>query len=650
MQFTTNTAVRRAWLRLKPLLFFTLSAWTLNLPAALPPAEQLLPADCFVLIGVPDWDKAGFIAAGTPLGQLWRDQEMKPFRDKTVAKFKTDIINPLERELGVKFADFIYLIHGQMTFAITRNGWDGGTNLSPAWLLLIDTKDSSALLKTNLANLRKKWGDAGKLIKTEKIRDLEFSALMTSDDDLLKALHNAFPGLKEDKPKTEPAAKKDRPANWQVLVGQSDSLLLIGNSPGSLEKVLARQAGGALPCLADQPEFMANQVLFRNAQIIAWINFTPLIAGLLHASKLDDSTRATSRFLPVRLDAFLEATGLDTLKTLSASLTGLPEGVFSQFVITLPDAHRKGLGKLFDFENKDAQPPPFVPIDAVKFSRWRLNVPKAWSTFESILGEISPDLGGVLQMVLRTAGKDKDPNFDFRKSLIDNLGDDFVSYQKPLRNPDSAATNSTPSLTLIGSPNAEALVRTLKTGIGSISPTNSLKEREFLGHKIYSVPAPRAFVQDDDDPSEHILNFAANDGYAAFSSDPAMIEDYLRSSDAKGRSLQETSGLIEAAQKVGGTATGFFGFENLRESLRAALASLKQDPTPLSKGLPLPPFPGGIMGKNDDKNRPPWFDLSLLPPFEKIGKYFYFLVYASSANPEGFSFKLFAPSPPNLKQ
>ena len=279
-----------------------------------------------------------------------------------------------------------------------------------------------------------------------------------------------------------------------------------------------------------------------------------------------------------------------------------------------------------------------------------MNVPKAWSTFESILTEMYPDLGSVLQMVLRTAGKDKDPNFDFRKSLIDNLGDDFVSYQKPLRNPDLTATNSTPSLTLIGSPNAEALVGTFKTGIGSISPPNSLKEREFLGHKIYSVPAPRAFIQEDDDPSERILNFAANDGYAAFSSDPAMIEDFLRSSDAKGKSLQETRGLIEAAQKVGGTATGFFGFENLQESFRAALASWKQDPTTLSKSLPLPPLPGGIMGKDDDKDRQPWFDLSLLPPFEKIGKYFYFLVYAWSANPDGFTFKLFAPSPPNLKE
>ncbi len=32
-------------------------------------------------------------------------------------------------------------------------------------------------LKTNLADLKKKWIDAGKNVKTEKIRDIEFSVI-----------------------------------------------------------------------------------------------------------------------------------------------------------------------------------------------------------------------------------------------------------------------------------------------------------------------------------------------------------------------------------------------------------------------------------------------------------------------------------------
>ena len=42
-------------------------------------------------------------------------------------------------------------------------------------------------------------------------------------------------------------------------------------------------------------------------------------------------------------------------------------------------------------------------------------------------------------------------------------------------------------------------------------------------------------------------------------------------------------------------------------------------------------------------------DFSLLPPFEKISKYFYISVYGAGATSEGLQFKMFAPTPPALK-
>ena len=43
-------------------------------------------------------------------------------------------------------------------------------------------------------------------------------------------------------------------------------------------------------------------------------------------------------------------------------------------------------------------------------------------------------------------------------------------------------------------------------------------------------------------------------------------------------------------------------------------------------------------------------DFSLLPPFEKIARYFYFTVCTAGANADGLSFKMFAPVPPALKK
>jgi hypothetical protein len=45
-----------------------------------------------------------------------------------------------------------------------------------------------------------------------------------------------------------------------------------------------------------------------------------------------------------------------------------------------------------------------------------------------------------------------------------------------------------------------------------------------------------------------------------------------------------------------------------------------------------------------------WADYSLLPPFERISKYFYFSVYVGSASVDGLTFKLYSPAPPSLKK
>ena len=85
---------------------------------------------------------------------------------------------------------------------------------------------------------------------------------------------------------------------------------------------------------------------------------------------------------------------------------------------------------------KDANPPPFVPADAVKFWRWRVDGQKDWAALQKMLGDISPaaldSLNSVIDMANASA-QQKDPDFDLRKNLIGNLGDDFISYQKSRR-------------------------------------------------------------------------------------------------------------------------------------------------------------------------------------------------------------------------
>ena len=104
-------------------------------------------------VTVPDWAKAKAAYDGNATSQLWRDPALKPFKDKLLNKISEEFLKPLERELGVKLKDYNELAQGQLTLAVLQNGWQGKDGPLPAWLLLVDTRDKSGQLKTNLGGV-----------------------------------------------------------------------------------------------------------------------------------------------------------------------------------------------------------------------------------------------------------------------------------------------------------------------------------------------------------------------------------------------------------------------------------------------------------------------------------------------------------------
>src|SRR5260370_400681 len=170
-----------------------LLALTFSARAVTPAPDQLLSGDVLGVFTIPDYARAKSTWSQWPACQLWDDPVMKPFREKLTAKVKSDLLAPLEREFGMKLSDFQGLAQGQVTLAVTQNGWEGKADPSPGFLFLVDTKEKSESLKTNLATLQKKWVESGKQIKTDKIRDVEFTTLIFSTDDLSRTSIRPFP-------------------------------------------------------------------------------------------------------------------------------------------------------------------------------------------------------------------------------------------------------------------------------------------------------------------------------------------------------------------------------------------------------------------------------------------------------------------------
>jgi hypothetical protein len=140
------------------------------------------------------------------------------------------------------------------------------------------------------------------------------------------------------------------------------------------------------------------------------------------------------------------------------------------------------------------------------------------------------------------------------------------------------------------------------------------------------------------------INYAASGGYLALAIDPSILEEYLRSSESHQKALRDSAGLSDAAARAGGFNTGWFGFENQSESVRVVVEALRKaaeaDTNASPRAMPLP------FGKEVKE----WLDFSLLPPFDKIARYFSISTYTISENVDGISFKMFAPTPPQLKK
>jgi len=631
-------------------------ALTFGANAATPVAEQILPDDTLAMISVPDCVNLREVSAQSPMGQLWNDAMMKPFRDKFMGKLNEQFIQPLERELGVKLDDYAELAQGQFTFAITANGWSGEKGTEPAVVLLLDSGTKRAELEKAISTFRKKWTDSGRTLRTEQVRGLEFLAFTLSSNDVPSTVKRLLPGASDVKELGDEEESDATKKKSEIFLGRSESVLVVGDNVKALERVVSRLTGGSSPVLAEVPQFQSCQpVFFREAQCFGWANAQRLITALTKVSEREEaqSEEAPDPFAKMQPEKVLSAAGLSGLRNLAFAVQSSPEGAFVQFHVGVPESERKGVLKILAGEPKETTPPPFVPADATKFSRWRMDGQKAWTTLTAALNEISPMFMSVTDYVLNNAnelGRQKDENFDLRRQMIGNFGDDIITFEKPAR----SESNAAPSLVMIGSKAPEDMAAALKVLLGALSRTGGADEREFLGRKIYTIASVGAPQLDAGNAQPRKMYLSHSGGYVLVANDEAVLEEYLRSSEPTGKPLSEAPGVLAAIQKVNGPGTSFLAYENQQETERARYEQMRKL---LGEGkagdeeqggmTPIPESLGVAMPQGSIKE---WFDYSLLPPFDAVAKYYSFVVMGGGANADGLTLKIYSPVPAGLRK
>ena len=598
--------------------------------AAIAPAENLLPADTLAFFTVPDTASFRVVARTSPQMMLWNDPAMRPFHDKFMAKFNERFVSPLEKDLGVNVSEFLDLPQGQLTLAVTGNGSIGHDDVSQGLLLLLDARDKSAALKSNLAALTKKWNDAGRKLRTETLHGIAFTVVPLSSND--------FTSIFPKHPPAQELGKDPKPEKpGEIYFAQFESLLVAGNTSGAVDAVAAHLSGSSVPALADDAQFAADKLSqFRDLpNYYGWFNGDKFFTLISQAPE-NNGDSPMPRFSVLKT---LGAVGLGSLKSASFAMRDNREGAALTIHLTAPESARVGLLKLIALPAKDASSPLFVPADAVKFSRARLDGKQAWADLQKMVAAVSPQglasLNAVIDMA-NTFAQQKNPGFDLRTALFGNLGDDIVTYQKNAAGTTPAEAANPPTLYLVAVANADQTIDAIKTVASMAAPQDSSKgPREFLGHKIYTLALRGAPAQAGAPPQSKSLFMSASGGYLALSGDSAILEEYLRSADKPPKPLGDTPGLAEAASHVGGPGGGLFGYENQRETMRLAFKVFKNS----AAGPPSKMFPPMFRE---------WADFSLLPDYEVVQKYFYLSVFGGRSDSEGLTLKMFSPRPPQL--
>ena len=603
--------------------------------AAIPPAENLLPADTLAFFTVPDYAAFRATAKQAPLTLLWNDPAMKAFHDQFMAKWNETYVAPLEKDLGLKVEDFLALPQGQLTLAVTVNGSNGHDNVPPGILVLLDARGKSDLLKTNLAVLTKKWTDAGRKLRTEKIHGLAFTVVPVDEGD--------FAGLFSKHKTANADADKDKPAKAkEIYFTQFESLLIAGNIPAVVETAAARLTGGNVPVIADDATFAGDKLAqFRDAPTCyGWFNGVRFVNLIIGGDTANPDENPTTLLPKLSAAKVVGALGLGGLKSASFAVRQQPDGLGVTLHLTAPATTRAGLVKILALSPKDASVPAFVPANVMKFSRFRLDGRQTWDDLQKLVAGISPQALVGLNSVIETANvvaRGKDPGFDLRTALFGNLGDDIIIYGKPPTGDSLAKLVDAPALYLVAVSNPDQVINAVKSLVTIASPQEGAPApRDFLGHKIYSLAKAGGQTADGKAVPPTYTYLSASGGYLAVSADAALLEEFLRSADGKLKPLAETPGLAELAAHVGGTGGGLFTYEDQREAMRVTFKFLK---AAAERGATLQMLPPTYKD---------WMDFMLLPDFDLVSKYFYRSVVGGRADADGLTLKIFTARPPQL--
>jgi len=619
------------------------------------PPEKILPENCVVALTAPDFARFQESMRATPWWQAWNDPAAAPMRTNFWNEARAAGGEALERHLPGPWSRLVELPTGQVTLALVHNGWLTNSALPPGFLIICDVGARSNLLSSYLQSLRQPRNESVTPLPVQKIGGLDFTEIKVPLERFPRSVARFLTGGLEPQPidNGTNAPPAPEPARMKWLVGQYDSYFLGGTDVASLERVLDRLTNGPSSSLADNPLFQAAQASgLKKASGYAWVHLQPLLGLLLNpavAAPAAVDLSAGNALSSAR--GVLRAAGVGSVQQVVWTLEGQTNGMRLQTWLGTPETSRQGLIRMLPGEGRELPPPPYVPTGVESFRRWRLDGAKTWLSLEGWLAEVSPQMKNIINFLLdsvNTAERETTPDFDVRRQLMGNLGDDWVTYAK---NAPGTTNDIPPTILVVGATNSDQVARAIKPIFLVLSPHGGAAEtREYLGRVVYTVPFPSIPVPGiENAPLGSKLHYTAVTGYVAFCEDAPLLEEFVRDFAGTTNRLSADASFSAAKDNFLGPGNTFLAWTNDREAVRTGYNAWKTG----AALLPVEGLLGTILGLIGhllpETSAKRLLDPELAPPFDSVQQHFYFSIGAAGGDSNGFwNHTLYLPGPASI--
>ena len=360
-----------------------------------------------------------------------------------------------------------------------------------------------------------------------------------------------------------------------------ESFLVFSTEIEAIKEVLERWEGDSDDSLADNDQFKYIQSkckLESGEPLLKWyINPIGLIqSGITMAQATIPQAGLAAAFLPMF--------GVDGWKGWGGTLDfdeGEFEGVSNSFIFA---ENPKGLMGVFLVPETQLVPPKWVPADIGSYNAANWNIAGAYTSIETLVDSFQ-GRGATGRFLDQIA--EQGPMVHAKKDIIDHLDGKIHILQSEAKDSDDDAPPTPQVLAAFGLKDPAKIKKTLAAAAKSAA--SNLETREFNGETIYEIFTPN---------SDQSVSIAVTEGQLIITNDTPLLEGVMRGQSG-GRAALIDSSEYKRISKYFPSKTSMVSFQRSEAQFKTYYNLLRKSDN----------FIDGI-------------DVSKLPPFEAISKYF----------------------------